>query len=112
MLPVLMTAIPCCSTCADIRGVLPALYMVVPIIYSIASVPLQENYRMRNAMLGAHPEAGSGVANHNSSSAKEKAAGLAPMDVMAQDVAEEEDDIDEDTLMADAEQKVWVYYFF
>ena len=64
---------------------------------------------MRNAMLGAHPEAGSGVVKHNSSSAKEESAGPAPMDVMAQDATEEEDDVDEDIVMADAEQKVWVY---
>ena len=66
---------------------------------------------MRKAMVGAHPEAGSGPANHISSSAKENSAGLAPMDVMAKDAAEEEDGINEDIAMADAEQKVWVYYF-
>ena len=64
---------------------------------------------MRNAMLGAHPEAGSGVANHNSSSAKEESAGLAPMDVLAQDATQGDEDLDEDIVMADTEQKVWVY---
>ena len=67
---------------------------------------------MRNAMLRAHPEAGAGVAKQNSSSAKENSAGLAPMDVMAQDATEEEDDVDEDIVMADTEQKVWVYESF
>lgn len=59
---------------------------------------------MRKAMQGANPDASSGVANGNSSSAGDNAMGVAPMDVMADNVPEE--DGDEDDTMADAEQKV------
>ena len=96
------------STCVDISK--HAACTLHGCAQFLASAPLQENYRMRNAMLGTHPEAGSALAN--SSSAKDNSAGLAPMDVMAQDAMEEEDSPNEDIMMADAEQKVWVISVF
>lgn len=76
---------------------------------------LQENYRMRKAMLTTQGEASCGIVNGKSSAPQESAMDMAAMEIMADDASEGQDDGDEDTAMADAEQKVcwtWPAAFF
>ena len=61
---------------------------------------------MRKAMLATQGEASSGITNGNSSAPRSAAMDVAPMEVMADDASEGEEDGDEDAVMADAEQKV------
>ena len=59
---------------------------------------------MRKAMLGTQGEAS--YVNGNSSSAQNSATNVVPMETMADEAPEGEDEGDEDATMADAEQKV------
>ena len=61
---------------------------------------------MRKAMLATQGEASSGVANGNSSAPQSAVMDVAPMEIMADDMPEGEEDMDEDAVMAEAEQKV------
>lgn len=63
---------------------------------------------MRKAMLGMQSE----EANGNSSSHQDLKLGAAPMDIMADEAAEEDGDEDADAAMADAEQKVCPYIYY
>ncbi len=67
---------------------------------------LQENYKMRKAMLATQGDASGGIANGNSSAPQSAAMEVAPMEILADDASEGEEDGDEDAVMADAEQKV------